>query len=80
MNLLTAIIGLVAGLVIGDIMNDLRVKDIQAEAEEARRESLSALEHEAYLRKENENLREENENLREANEYWKSVNGRRHLG
>lgn len=72
MNLLIGMIGLVAGLVIGDIMNDLRVKDIKAEAEEARRESLSALEHEAYLRK-------ENENLREANEYWKSVNERRHI-
>lgn len=72
MNLLIGMIGLVAGLIISDIMNEERVKAAKEEAQEARCEHLSAIEHEAHLR-------EDIENLREANEYFKAVNARRHI-
>lgn len=72
MDILSVIFGLTLGMIIGDIVSDSRVHRANEQARKSRAEHLSGIEHEAYLRK-------ENENLREANEYWKNVNARRHL-
>lgn len=72
MNILAVMIGMAAGLIIGDFACDLRIRQARHEVEQLSREKESGLEHEAYLR-------EKCRILEEANAYFRSKNAERYI-